>query len=65
METNLANHLTELCRYALKHFLRRGAPQLFFLEVKQHLQYLVLHFVHLKKEMFQRLLKQTGTNKIN
>lgn len=48
MEANLANHLAELCRYLLKHFLRRGAPQLFFLEIKQQLQCRVLNFVNLK-----------------
>ena len=49
MESNMANHLTELCRYALKHFLRSFALQLVFLEFKHPLKYGVLHFFQLNR----------------
>lgn len=52
MESNTANHVTELCRYALKHVSRSGAAKLVLLEVKEQLQCIVLHHVHLKNEIF-------------
>lgn len=48
MESSTINHVTELSRYALKHFSSREAVQLLLLEVKEQIQCSVLYPVHLK-----------------
>lgn len=48
MESNVADQLTELCRYTLKHSLRTGTAKLLFFQLKHNLQGTIFHSVHLK-----------------